>query len=58
MGGYNGRSNQEAGYGIGNRRWVEWQTMAYHRVDELGELLSVAGYSGVQIFEAYERGWL
>ena len=41
-----------------NLRWVEWGDMAYHSVDELGELLSLAGYSDVHMFEAYERGWL
>jgi hypothetical protein len=32
--------------------------MAYHSVNELGELLTEAGYSDVQMFEEYERGWL
>jgi ubiquinone/menaquinone biosynthesis C-methylase UbiE len=41
-----------------NRKWAEWGSMAYHTVNELGELLSVAGYSDVQMFEAYEEGWL
>jgi SAM-dependent methyltransferase len=41
-----------------NRKWVEWGDMAYHTIDELSELLSVAGCSDVQMFEDYERGWL
>ena len=41
-----------------NRKWVEWGNMAYHSLDELGELLSLSGYSDVQMFEEYERGWL
>jgi SAM-dependent methyltransferase len=41
-----------------NRKWVEWGNMAYHGINELGEILAIAGYSDVQMFEAYERGWL
>jgi ubiquinone/menaquinone biosynthesis C-methylase UbiE len=41
-----------------NHKWVEWGNMAYHSVNELGELFSAAGYSDVQVFEEYDRGWL
>jgi SAM-dependent methyltransferase len=41
-----------------NLKWVEWGKMAYHSIDELGELFSLAGYSDVQMFDQYERGWL
>jgi ubiquinone/menaquinone biosynthesis C-methylase UbiE len=41
-----------------NLKWVEWGNMAYHSMDEFGEVFSVAGYSDAQMFEAYERGWL
>lgn len=41
-----------------NLKWVEWGNMAYHSMDEFGEVFSVAGYSDAQMFEAYEKGWL
>lgn len=41
-----------------NLKWVEWGNMAYHSIDELGKVLSSAGYSDVQVFDDYERGWL
>jgi SAM-dependent methyltransferase len=53
-----GEAYKDGKYDDRNRKWVEWGHMAYHSVDELGELLSVAGYSDVQMFEEYERGWL
>jgi SAM-dependent methyltransferase len=40
-----------------NAKWVELGDMAYHSPDELGELLAV-GYSEVEVFEDYDRGWI
>jgi hypothetical protein len=37
---------------------VELVNLAYHSVNELGELISRAGYSDVQMFEEYDRGWI
>jgi SAM-dependent methyltransferase len=41
-----------------NARWAELGDMAYHTTDELRELLSAAGYSEVEVFEDYDRGWI
>jgi ubiquinone/menaquinone biosynthesis C-methylase UbiE len=41
-----------------DRKFVDLVNLAYHSVDELGELISRAGYSDVQMFEEYERGWI
>jgi ubiquinone/menaquinone biosynthesis C-methylase UbiE len=41
-----------------DRKFVELVNLAYHSVDELGELISRAGYSDVQMFEEYDKGWM
>jgi ubiquinone/menaquinone biosynthesis C-methylase UbiE len=41
-----------------DRKFVELVNLAYHSVNELGELISRAGYSDVQMFEEYDRGWI
>ena len=41
-----------------NRKWAELFGITYRRVGELGELFSIAGYSNVQMFEEYDRGWI
>ena len=41
-----------------DRKFVEAANAAYYSVNELGELISRAGYSDVQMFEEYERGWI
>ena len=41
-----------------NQKWLELGNMAYHSVSELGGILSTAGYSDVQVFEDYNRGWI
>ena len=41
-----------------NAKWAELADMAYHSPDELVELLSDVGYSDVEVFEEYERGWI
>ena len=41
-----------------NQKRVELGNMAYYSVSELGGLLSTAGYSDVQVFEDYNRGWI
>jgi ubiquinone/menaquinone biosynthesis C-methylase UbiE len=41
-----------------DRRFVESVNLAYHTVNQLGELISKAGYSEVQMFEEYDRGWV
>jgi SAM-dependent methyltransferase len=41
-----------------NARWVELGDMAYHSVDEFADLFSAAGYTKVQVFEEYDRGWI
>jgi ubiquinone/menaquinone biosynthesis C-methylase UbiE len=41
-----------------NARWVELADMAYHSVDEFAALFSGVGYTDVQVFEEYDRGWI
>jgi ubiquinone/menaquinone biosynthesis C-methylase UbiE len=41
-----------------DRKFVEAVNLTYHSVDELGELISRAGYSDVQMFEEYDKGWM
>jgi hypothetical protein len=45
-------------YGERDRKFVELVNLAYHSVNELGELILRAGYSDVQMFEEYDRGWI
>jgi len=51
--GYNGSK-----YDKRNERWAKFGTIAYQTVNELSELFSMAGYSDVQVFEEYDRGWI
>jgi ubiquinone/menaquinone biosynthesis C-methylase UbiE len=39
-------------------KWAEQFNITYRSVHELGELLSMAGYSNVQTFEESDRGWV
>ena len=41
-----------------NQKWVELGNIAYYSGDELSKLFSTAGYSDVQVFEEYDRGWI
>jgi ubiquinone/menaquinone biosynthesis C-methylase UbiE len=45
-------------YDARDRKFVAVVKLAYHSVNELGDLLSRAGYSEVQMFEEYDRGWI
>jgi len=45
-------------YGYLYQKWAEQFKITYRSVDELGELLSMAGYSNVQTFEEGDRGWI
>lgn len=40
------------------QQWAEQFKIAYQSVRELGEVLSIAGYSDVQPFEEADRGWI
>jgi ubiquinone/menaquinone biosynthesis C-methylase UbiE len=40
------------------QQWAEQFKITYRSVRELGELLSIAGYSNVQTFEEGDRGWI
>ena len=41
-----------------NAKWAELGNMAYHTATELRELLSTVGFSEVEVFEEYEKGWI
>jgi ubiquinone/menaquinone biosynthesis C-methylase UbiE len=41
-----------------DRKFVELVNLTYYSVNELRELFSSTGYSDVQIFEEYDRGWI
>ena len=41
-----------------NAKWVELGKMNYHTVDELRKLFPEAGFSEVEVFEEYEKGWI
>ena len=41
-----------------DRKWIELGNMTYLSLDELSEALSAAGFSDVQVFENYDRGWM
>jgi ubiquinone/menaquinone biosynthesis C-methylase UbiE len=41
-----------------NQRWVELGDMAYHTVDEFGQLFSTVGFTDVQVLEDSDRGWM
>jgi SAM-dependent methyltransferase len=41
-----------------DQKFVELVHLAYHTADELGNLISKAGYSKVQMFEEYDKGWI
>ncbi|HVO70337.1 MAG TPA: class I SAM-dependent methyltransferase, partial [Aggregatilineaceae bacterium] len=45
-------------YGDLYHKWAEQFKITYRSVHELGELLSMAGYSNVQTFEESDRGWV
>ena len=40
-----------------NLRWVKAGDMAYHSLQELKDLLITAGFTDVEMFEEYEKGW-
>jgi len=40
-----------------NLRWVKAGDMAYHSPQELKDLLITAGFTDVEMFEKYEKGW-
>lgn len=41
-----------------NRKLIEMGDMAYHSPDELCDILLKAGFSDVQSYEEYDKGWL
>lgn len=41
-----------------NEKWVVLGNMAYHTIPELRELLSSAGYAGVEVNEDFDQGWM
>jgi len=41
-----------------NAEWVKLGNMAYHSLDEFRALLSSTGYSDVDVFEDYDKGWM
>jgi SAM-dependent methyltransferase len=45
-------------YGERNQRWGEQHDIEFHSVEEFHQLLAAAGYSRVEIFEDYDRGWI
>ncbi len=45
-------------YDARNQKREQALEVTYHRVDELGEIFSMVGYSNVQVFEEYEKGWI
>jgi ubiquinone/menaquinone biosynthesis C-methylase UbiE len=45
-------------YSERDRKFVQLANLAYLRINELGELISQAGYSEVHMFEEYDRGWI
>jgi SAM-dependent methyltransferase len=40
-----------------NRKFIEMGDMTCHSTDELCKIFSAAGYTHVQIFEEYNKGW-
>ena len=40
-----------------NLKWVEAGDMAYHSLQEMKDILTSAEYTGVEVFEEYEKGW-
>ena len=45
-------------YDARNQRWGEQHGIAFHSVGEFDQLLAAAGYSGIEISEEYDRGWI
>ncbi len=41
-----------------DRRFVEWTNLTNHSVNELGEIISKTGFSDIQMFEEYNKGWI
>jgi ubiquinone/menaquinone biosynthesis C-methylase UbiE len=53
-----GESYKGGKYEKRDRKFVESVNLAYYGINELGELISKAGYSDVQMFEKYDKGWV
>lgn len=53
-----GESYKGGKYDKRDRKFVASANLAYHSANELGDLISKAGYSGVQVFEKYDKGWI
>ena len=53
-----GESYRGGKYDKRDQKFVELVHLAYHTTDELGDLISKAGYSDVQMFEEYDKGWI
>ena len=53
-----GESYKGGKYEIRDRKFVELVHLAYYSVNELREFFSSTGYSDVQMFEEYDRGWI
>jgi ubiquinone/menaquinone biosynthesis C-methylase UbiE len=53
-----GESYKGGKYDKRDQKFVELVNLAYHNTNELGDLISKAGYSDVQMFEEYDKGWI
>ena len=53
-----GESYKGGKYEKRDRKFIKLVNLAYYSVNEPRELFSSAGFSDVQIHEAYERGWI
>lgn len=53
-----GESYKGGKYDKRDRKFVELVNLAYYSANELGDIISKAGYSDVQMFEEYDKGWI
>jgi ubiquinone/menaquinone biosynthesis C-methylase UbiE len=53
-----GESYKGGKYEERDKKFVELVNLAYYSPDELGDLISKAGYSDVHMFEEYDKGWI
>lgn len=53
-----GESYKGGKYDQRDQKFVELVNLAYYSVNELGDLVMRAGYSDVQMFEKYDKGWI
>ena len=53
-----GESYKGGKYDKRDQKFVELVNLAYHSANELGDLITRAGYLDVQMFEKYDKGWI